>query len=116
MNQTVSCKALGLSLLLAMSSLSIAQAKTTTADFLSWDRKNQDSFFSISMSMAGIFAAQVRPKIASCLDEWYFKDEKTKQRRNSEMLNDMASYKIYHPNAVILGFVEKNCGSLKNDG
>ncbi|MGH1406658.1 MAG: hypothetical protein ACRBBJ_08895 [Rhodomicrobiaceae bacterium] len=90
-------------------------AGTTTADFLKWERKAQVSFLQISISMAGILLAQTKPKIARCIDRWYFKNEDTKKKQNAFILKEMLKYKAYHPNAVIIGFIEQECGSIGNE-
>ncbi len=89
-----------------------AQAGTTTADFLTWERKAQVSFLQVAISMAGIFAAQVRPELARCIDNWYFKSDSITDARNAEMLRQMPQYKAFHPNAVVLGFIEQACGKI----
>ena len=92
---------------------SVARAGTTTADFLKWERKAQASFFQASIGMAGVIASQINPKIAKCIDQWYFVPGPLQMQREEKMLMDMSAYGDYHPSAVILGFVQQACGDFK---
>lgn len=89
-----------------------AIAGTTTADFLKWEHKAQVSFFQITISMLGTVATQVRPEMASCIDDWYFKNEATQKERHAEILTIMPSYAEFDPTAFMLGYVESICGEI----
>jgi len=90
-----------------------ASAGTTTADFLTWERKAQVSFFSTSIAMAAFILVQTKPKSAQCIEAWYFKNKHIQEQRNFEFLAEMPKYKKFHPQAVILGFIEQACGKIK---
>jgi len=89
-----------------------AFAGTTTADFLKWDRKAQISFFQISLSMLGTVATQVRPEMASCIDNWYFKTKAVQDKRHAQLLKTMPQYAEFDPTAFMLGYVESLCGRI----
>lgn len=87
-------------------------AGTTTAEFLKWEQGKQKSFFQIAISMATVIASQTKPKTASCINSWYWTSKFTQEKRNTEMLNQMKPYSKFHPNAVILAFLERACGKF----
>ena len=89
-----------------------AMAGTTTAEFLKWDRKAQESFFDVSLTMVGFVSAQTKPRMAECINNWYFKTKSLQSKRNENFLREMPKYKSYHPTAVLLGFIEKACGKF----
>ena len=89
-------------------------AGTTTADFLKWEKKAQVSFLQVSISMAAVIAAQAKPKIASCLNDWYYKTKALQIQRQNEILQVMPNYKKYDPTAVLLGYIESACGKFGN--
>ena len=91
---------------------SSAHAGTTTADFLKWERKSQESFLQISISMAGVIASQIKPKASKCLDEWYFTSEELQSKRHDEILEIMPQYKDFDPHAFLLAYLEQACGKL----
>ena len=108
-------KALSLALLVMMGGADIANAKTTTADFLKWERKAQDNFFQVSFSMAGFIAADIQPKVARCLNEWYYASADLQKKRHDEIIEVMPQYKNLEPTAVVLGVVHEICGTFKSN-
>lgn len=90
-----------------------AYAGTTTADFLKWERKAQDSFFRIAITMAATMTAQAQPEMAICIDSWYFKTEALQKNRHSEIIEQMPQLATYRPTSVVLAFLEAACGKLK---
>ena len=91
---------------------SSAYAGTTTADFLKWERKSQESFLQISISMAGVIASQIKPEASKCLDQWYFTSEELQSKRHDEILEIMPQYKDFDPHAFLLAYLEQACGKL----
>ncbi|MEM1009622.1 MAG: hypothetical protein AAGJ35_11520 [Myxococcota bacterium] len=89
-----------------------ALAGTTTEDFLKWERKSQDAFFQNSITMAGVIAAQSKPKVSKCIDEWYFESTEIKQQRHQEILDFMPNLKSYSPSTVILAILNDVCGKI----
>lgn len=89
-----------------------AHARTTTADFLKWERKAQDSFLQNSITMAGVIASQSKPEIAKCIDNWYLKDSETIEKRNGEIIEFMPRLKDYTPYAVVLAVLNDVCGEF----
>ena len=87
-------------------------AGTTSADFLKWEPKSQASFLHTSISMAATIATQVRPKVARCIDHWYFKSDEAKEARNAEIMAVMSKYTAYHPSSVLFAVIEKACGKF----
>jgi len=74
---------------------------------------SQASFIDISVTMAGAIAANSRPEVARCLNDWYFKDTAIQDRRKEAIREAMRTYPEYHPSAVILGVLQKACGSFR---
>lgn len=89
-----------------------AKAETTTADFLKWEPGQQEAFFQATISMTGVIASQSNPEIARCLDQWYFVDDQTRQKRNQEILKLMPQFETFIPTAVILAVINDVCGEL----
>lgn len=56
--------------------------------------------------------AQTKPRMAECINNWYFKTKSLQFEQNENFLREMHKYKSYHPTAVLLGFIEKACGKF----
>ncbi|MEM9375601.1 MAG: hypothetical protein AAGA72_05235 [Pseudomonadota bacterium] len=108
--------------LLVLGGASLAHAEdaptggTTSADVLTWAIESQDAYFQTSIGMAGVVASQNEGPTARCVDDWYFKDRATRQRRNDFIRETMRRFPDYHPAGVILAVLEKQCGSFTFDG
>tara|TARA_R110002110_G_scaffold415618_1_gene652477 strand:- start:9184 stop:9531 length:348 start_codon:yes stop_codon:yes gene_type:complete len=85
----------------------------TAAKLLKQSEQGQRNFIEISISMAGSIATQADPKIARCLDNWYFKDASRRGQRKSDILRVMRKYPNHHPSGLILAVIQKACGSFK---
>ncbi|MEZ5691659.1 MAG: hypothetical protein R3D71_08350 [Rickettsiales bacterium] len=83
----------------------------TSAEFLKWPKNKQDSYMSISIGMTAFIASQtdVHKKKASCIDNWYYSD---KAKKNTFIRSVMQDNSGYHPQAIILGVIEKQCGEF----
>lgn len=79
------------------------------AEFLTWKRESQNFYIDANIGMAGLIAAQNDKKHADCLEDWYLKD---KIESINSILKLMQQYPDYHPRGVILGVLEKHCGSF----
>lgn len=93
-------------------------AKTgfTVEKFLQFDKKAQDSYFQISITMAGVIATQTNKKIAVCIDDWYFKSLEISAKRNISMIALMKKYPSHHPSGIIAAAIERACGSFSKGG
>jgi hypothetical protein len=87
-------------------------AGTTTEDFLKWERKAQVSFLQTSISMLATIAAQMKPKMANCLNDWYYASKNLDEKRHVEIIKIMPKYSKFHPSTVVLAYVESACGRL----
>ena len=63
--------------------------------------------------MAAFIIVQTKPQFAQCIEGWYFKTESIRNKRNDEFLRQMPKFSSFHPQAVILGFIEQACGKIK---
>ena len=87
-----------------------AGAKNFTAhELLQWPKNKQNSYFQISISMAGAIAAQKESNIGTCINDWYFKDSDI---QNQHIRNVMHKYPNFHPSGVILAILQKACGPI----
>lgn len=86
----------------------------TSADVLKWSEAEQDSFFQTSVTMIGIVATQTgeHTHIAECIDGWYGGGDASQPQRSERILEVMQSLPEYHPQAVILVVIEKECGKF----
>jgi len=91
-----------------------AYAGTTTADFLKWERKSQDAFIHTSVGMITAIASKAKPKVARCLNDWYYEGN-LETKRNSEIINKMPELLDFHPTTVVLAYVEGVCGRMQLD-
>ena len=86
----------------------------TGADVLGWSQEAQDSFFQTSVTMIGIVATR-RPDtahIAECIDGWYGGGDASQPQRSARIREVMQGLPQYHPQAVILAVIEKECGEF----
>ncbi len=86
--------------------------KFTAADVVAWDQTNQDWYFEVAASMGAALASQNSTERARCINDWYFKDEDSRQEANSYIREVMARFPGYHPTLVMISILEKECGSL----
>ena len=66
--------------------------------------------------MIGIVATQVpgRERIANCIDAWHGGGDQSQPARSAQIRKAMQSLPGYHPQAVILAVVQKECGSFSD--
>lgn len=96
--------------LLALTYPQTGLAETFKAsDFLKWQLKSQTTYIRTSVGMASLIAGRNSKQQGECLDEWYFNDTPLRDRF---ILDTMKRVPDYHPRAVILAVLEKQCGSL----
>lgn len=101
---------------LAVSSAASACAETdekfTSGHILKWEKDAQNNYFSISIGMAGAIAAQNKPEIARCIDNWYFNPDSNRIENNSYIRSIFGKYPNDHPSALMLAIIQKKCGKL----
>ena len=78
-------------------------------EFLTWKRESQDFYIDANIGMAGLLAAQNDETHANCLEDWYLSN---KARSIETILVLMQQYPDYHPRGIIVGVLEKECGSF----
>ncbi len=84
----------------------------TGKEFAEWSETSQDSYIQTSVTMAGVIFSQTRPTIARCVNDWYYKDNSS-DTRNSTIRSAISENATFHPSAVILAIIVKECGSIK---
>lgn len=89
-----------------------AQEGFTGEDFLAWESSAQTGFVQTSVSMAGIIASQIKPDIARCIDGWYFANDEALDQRNTEIITLIDENARFHPSAVILAAIQRECGAF----
>ena len=86
----------------------------TGNEFLQWSRDSQEAFVANSISMIGIVASQSREDIALCIDYWYPQDRAIRDQRRKFLIDQISRFPDYHPQAVILAQIQKECGSFRD--
>ncbi|MCH2038571.1 MAG: hypothetical protein MK137_08280 [Rickettsiales bacterium] len=83
----------------------------TSAEFLEQTKNGQDTYIGISVGMTAFIASQTdnHKKKATCIDNWYHSD---KPQKNDFIRKIMRENSGYHPQAIILGVLEKQCGEF----
>lgn len=86
----------------------------TSADVLNWDKEAQDSYFQTSVTMIAIVATQTgeHDAIAKCIDGWYGGGDASQPQRSARIRSVMEGLPNYHPQALILAVIEKECGDF----
>ena len=82
----------------------------TAEKFLQFNKAEQASYFQISVTMAGVIATQTRKDLARCIDDWYFENSETIEKRNAFMVSLMKKYPTHHPSGIIAAAIKKACG------
>lgn len=98
--------------IVTLSSTATAEDKVfTSAEFLTWKESSQDFYIEASVGMAGFIAVKTdENKIkAPCIDNWYYTDE---SKQNEFIRGIMRKNSEFHPRAIILGVLEKQCGKF----
>ncbi|WP_300016411.1 hypothetical protein [uncultured Roseobacter sp.] len=86
----------------------------TSADVLEWSADKQDGYFQASVTMIGIVATQTgeHGHIAECIDAWFGGGDASQPQRSARILEVMRGLPDFHPQAVILAVIEKECGDF----
>ena len=86
----------------------------TAADVLEWSEESQDSYFQTSVTMIAIVATQTgqHDQIAESNDQWYGGGDASHPKRTGRIREDMSNLPSYHPQALILAVIEKECGDF----
>ena len=79
------------------------------SDLLEWSQKNQQFYFEVSVSMAGVIAAQSQREQAQCIDEWHAGQH---ERQYEEILEAIRTHPTFHPQGVIFAVLRKACGAF----
>lgn len=80
-----------------------------SSEFLTWKETTQDFYIRASIGMAGFITSRNKKSQADCLENWYFQNIKN---GNGKITKAMKQFPDYHPRAVLLAVVEKQCGKL----
>lgn len=81
-----------------------------SSNFLTYPQATQKNYISTSAMMAGVIATQNNSNQATCIDSWIAKHRKNAFQATIDI---MKKYPDYHPQGVILGILQKACGSFK---
>jgi len=84
-----------------------------SSQFLEWPEKTRSFYVRTSVGMAGFIAGQNDKEHAKCLEAWYFGDE---DRTTALIYETMRQHPDYHPRAVIVAVLQKQCGSFQYSG
>ncbi|WP_321337363.1 hypothetical protein [uncultured Cohaesibacter sp.] len=85
-------------------------AQFTSADFLKWKAAGRDLYIDTTVGTALMIADQNDKSHAKCLEDWYFSN---KEAANKEIYGAMEANVKYHPRVVIVGMLQKKCGTFK---
>lgn len=92
-------------LAISISTGALAGDKSTSATFLSWSAPQKEAFVSNSVAMA----AALSPSRADCIFNW---NAKSQSDGYTDLTAAMQKYPKYHPTAILVAFLEKECGQL----
>lgn len=86
----------------------------TAADVLEWSADVQDSYFQTSVMMIAIVATQTgeHHQIAECIDHWHGGGNQSQPMRSAAIREVFDRLPNYHPQALILAVIEKECGNF----
>ncbi len=84
----------------------------TGETFLTWKTDSQQNYVRISVATATFVATRTNPATATCLDEWFAKDADVSAQRTNELLATISRNSEFHPAAVIVLALERECGSF----
>lgn len=93
----------------------VSAEEFTAADVLEWSEEQQSNYFQISVRMVGIVAAQMERNahIADCIDGWYSAGGDSEQAYYAKIREVMRSLSDYHPQALILAVIHKECDKFQ---
>ncbi len=96
--------------LLALIYPQVSEAETfTSGKFLTWPQDSQDFYIRTSIGMAGLIIRQSNAADGDCVDRWYFS---AMDQRNRMLKKIMTENPRFHPHGIILGVLQKECGSF----
>ena len=92
------------------SCIPVYAAQFTSAEYLEWKSDSQIFYLDTTVGTAVAIAGQNDKSHAKCLENWYFADQ---NNARTSILNAMTANKTYHPRLIILGILQKHCGTFK---
>ena len=78
-------------------------------ELLNWTPQNQRFYIQTSITMAGVIASQSDKEKARCIDGWH---QRQSEQQYASVVDAFRQYPAYHPQGVILAFVQKACGTM----
>ncbi|MEM1377066.1 MAG: hypothetical protein AAGG69_06725 [Pseudomonadota bacterium] len=87
----------------------------TGTEFLTWSETAQAAFFQNSVLMASTISSRLEETHATCVSDWYFGEAVDRGARNQEVLETIRQYPEFHPSAVVLAVIERECGQYGRD-
>lgn len=91
---------------------SAAGGDFTAADLLAWSEEGRSNYYQIAIGMMGAAFSQNRIGYGTCIGEWYFADNGNTDNPHRELDRAMKRFSEYDPRGIIIGIIEKKCGSL----
>lgn len=88
----------------------------TGEQFLGWPQEAKTTFFQNSLLMASTISSRIDSDHADCVSDWYFESDVDQEVRNQTLLETVAEYPEFHPSAVILAVLERECGQYGGAG
>ena len=80
-----------------------------SSEFLTWKPESQSYYIRVSVRMAALVSARQNKVHSSCIDRWYFSDP---QNGDKTLLSAMRKNAEFHPQAIIVGMIQKECGNF----
>lgn len=84
----------------------------TSGEFLTWKSEQRIAYIQNSITMVGIVATQLDKEKARCIDAWHSKQINS---GHPVVLRAMRKHADYHPQAIVLWILQKECGKLNPD-
>ncbi|MBX9682444.1 MAG: hypothetical protein K2X41_01520 [Hyphomicrobium sp.] len=92
------------------SASALAEGGFKSSEFLGWSAENQRGFISTAAIAAGVIANLNRAGQAKCIDDW---GAKYREGGYQPVIEAMKKLPDFHPMAVTLTVIEKECGEFK---
>ena len=104
---------MGLAVAVALYPQKSAAEEFTGTEFLTWQTDAQVNYVRIAEATATIVATRTNPAEATCLDDWFASTPEATTAGTTELLETIGRNTDYHPGAVIVVALERQCGSFK---
>lgn len=80
--------------------------------FLEWSMPSQTAYLQNSIVMAMTVSSRMSEAHSTCISQWFFDADGFRDGREDDLRKSISQYSDYHPGAIIVAIIERECGEF----